>query len=126
MRSRREDPRSFRHAPLTSSWMRRSSTSTIGLRDCLKAVEKSADQPSERAMDDQASSLRAEPASPLPDEARENAVRQDGPNVRHAVRYQMREKLLSIGDDSWIDNADGERVFKVNGKALRARKTLVL
>jgi uncharacterized protein YxjI len=46
-------------------------------------------------------------------------------NVRHAVRYQMREKLLSIGDDSWIDNADGERVFKVNGKALRARKTLV-
>jgi uncharacterized protein YxjI len=41
-----------------------------------------------------------------------------------AVRYQMREKLLSIGDDSWIENADGERVFKVNGKALRVRQTL--
>jgi uncharacterized protein YxjI len=39
-------------------------------------------------------------------------------------RYQMREKLLSIGDDSWIENADGERVFKVNGKALRVRQTL--
>ena len=38
-----------------------------------------------------------------------------------AARYQMREKLLSIGDDSWIDNADGEHVFKVNGKALRVR-----
>ena len=43
-----------------------------------------------------------------------------------AARYQMREKLLSIGDDSWIDNADGEHVFKVNGKALRVRATLVL
>jgi uncharacterized protein YxjI len=42
------------------------------------------------------------------------------------VRYQMREKLLSIGDDSWIENAAGERVFKVNGKALRVRQTLIL
>jgi uncharacterized protein YxjI len=42
-----------------------------------------------------------------------------------AARYQMREKLLSIGDDSWIENAAGERVFKVNGKALRVRKTLI-
>ena len=38
----------------------------------------------------------------------------------------MRQKLLSIGGDSWIENADGEHVFKVNGKALRVRKTLVL
>jgi uncharacterized protein YxjI len=43
-----------------------------------------------------------------------------------AARYQMREKLLSIGDDSWIENAAGEHVFKVNGKALRARQTLIL
>ena len=42
------------------------------------------------------------------------------------ARYQMREKLLSIGDDSWITNADGEHVFKVNGKALRVRRTLIL
>ena len=42
-----------------------------------------------------------------------------------AVRYQMREKLLSIGDDSWIDDEAGEHVFKVNGKALRVRKTLI-
>ena len=41
-----------------------------------------------------------------------------------AVRYQMREKLLSIGDDSWIEDEAGERAFKVNGKALRLRKTL--
>jgi uncharacterized protein YxjI len=42
-----------------------------------------------------------------------------------AVRYQMREKLLSIGDDSWIENAAGEHVFKVNAKALRVRQTLI-
>jgi len=44
----------------------------------------------------------------------------------NAVRYRMREKLLSIGDDSWVEDADGQRVFKVNGKALRVRTTLVL
>ena len=38
----------------------------------------------------------------------------------------MREKLFAIGDDFWIENDDGERVFKVNGKALRIRDTLVL
>jgi uncharacterized protein YxjI len=38
----------------------------------------------------------------------------------------MREKLLSIGDDFWIENGDGERAFKVNGKALRIRSTFIL
>jgi uncharacterized protein YxjI len=38
----------------------------------------------------------------------------------------MREKMFSIGDDFWIENADGERVFKVDGKALRIRDTFVL
>lgn len=43
-----------------------------------------------------------------------------------ADRYQMREKLLSIGDDFWIEDESGRRAFKVDGKALRLRKTLVL
>lgn len=38
----------------------------------------------------------------------------------------MREKLLSIGDDFWIEDEAGEKAFKVNGKALRVRKTFVL
>ena len=42
-----------------------------------------------------------------------------------AIHYQMRQKLVSIGDDFWIQNDRGERVFKVDGKALRLRKTLV-
>jgi len=42
-----------------------------------------------------------------------------------ANRYTMRQKLVSIGDDFWIQNSSGERVFKVDGKALRVRSTLV-
>jgi uncharacterized protein YxjI len=42
-----------------------------------------------------------------------------------ATHYRMREKLVSIGDDYWIENDQGERVFKVDGKALRVRKTLI-
>lgn len=41
-------------------------------------------------------------------------------------RFQMREKLLSIGDDFWIENDQGQRAYKVNGKALRIRDTFVL
>ena len=41
-------------------------------------------------------------------------------------RFLMREKLLSIGDDFWIENDQGERAYKVNGKAFRIRKTFVL
>ena len=42
------------------------------------------------------------------------------------TRYQMREKLFSIGDDFWIETEQGERAFKVDGKALRVRDTFVL
>ena len=42
------------------------------------------------------------------------------------TRYRMREKLFAIGDDYWIENDDGERVFRVDGKALRLRDTLDL
>ncbi len=41
-------------------------------------------------------------------------------------KFVMREKLLSIGDDFWIEDDSGQKVFKVNGKAMRARKTFIL
>jgi uncharacterized protein YxjI len=41
-------------------------------------------------------------------------------------RFLMREKLLAIGDDFWIENDRGERVYKVDGKALRLRQTFVV
>jgi uncharacterized protein YxjI len=40
-------------------------------------------------------------------------------------RYQMVQKMVSIGDDFWIENGRGEKVFKVDGKALRVRQTLI-
>jgi uncharacterized protein YxjI len=42
-----------------------------------------------------------------------------------AVQYQMRQRLVSIGDDFWIETNRGERAFKVDGKALRVRQTLI-
>ena len=41
------------------------------------------------------------------------------------TRYKIRQNLISIGDDFWIENEEGKRVFKVDGKVLRIRKTLV-
>jgi uncharacterized protein YxjI len=40
-------------------------------------------------------------------------------------RYRMVEKLVSFGDDFWIQNDQGQRAFKVDGKALRLRDTLI-
>ena len=44
----------------------------------------------------------------------------DGPT------FQMREKILAIGDDYWIEDADGNKAYKVDGKAARIRETFVL
>jgi uncharacterized protein YxjI len=51
--------------------------------------------------------------------------RQEREFDRVATRYQMRQRLLSIGDDYTIENDRGERVFKLDGKALRIRKTIL-
>jgi uncharacterized protein YxjI len=48
----------------------------------------------------------------------------DGPGA--GSRYQMRQRLLSIGDDYWIEDDQGRRAFHVDGKALRVRQTFVL
>jgi len=52
--------------------------------------------------------------------------RRDGGDEPGPTHYQMREKMFSIGDDYWIENGAGQRVVKVDGKALRVRDTLVL
>ncbi len=43
-----------------------------------------------------------------------------------AVRYKVRQRMVAIGDDFWIEDGDGRRAFKVDGKALRIRKTLLI
>jgi len=40
-----------------------------------------------------------------------------------ATRYQMRQKLVAFGDDFYITNEAGQKVFKVDGKVLRVRDT---
>lgn len=41
-----------------------------------------------------------------------------------ATRYRMRQKLVAFGDDFWIEDENGQRTFKVDGKMLRVRDTL--
>jgi uncharacterized protein YxjI len=41
-------------------------------------------------------------------------------------RFRMQQKLISIGDDYWIEDDDGNRAYKVNGKAARKRETFML
>ena len=41
-----------------------------------------------------------------------------------AERYQMKQRMISFGDDFWIENERGEQCFKVDGKMLRVRDTL--
>lgn len=42
------------------------------------------------------------------------------------MRYQIREKIFSIGDDFWITDEQGNRAFLVDGKALSLRETFEL
>jgi len=42
------------------------------------------------------------------------------------ARYAVQEKIFSIGDDFWITDDGGNRVFLVDGKALRLRQTFEL
>ena len=41
-------------------------------------------------------------------------------------RFQMREQMMSIGDDYWIEDESGKRAYRVDGKAMRLRDTFVL
>ena len=49
-----------------------------------------------------------------------------GPGRREegSSRYRMRQKLVSFGDDYRIENAHGQRVYFVDGKAFRVREHL--
>ncbi|MFJ8161824.1 LURP-one-related/scramblase family protein [Streptomyces sp. NPDC096136] len=42
------------------------------------------------------------------------------------MKYLVRDKMLAIGDDYWIEDEDGRHAFLIDGKALRLRDTLEL
>ena len=42
------------------------------------------------------------------------------------MRYLVRERLFSISDDFWVTDERGDKVFLVDGKALRLHETFEL
>jgi len=60
------------------------------------------------------------------DDRREERREERGPGGGGKHHYQMRENLISIGDDFWIEDESGRRAYKVDGKAVRVRNTLVI
>src|SRR6478736_531739 len=59
------------------------------------------------------------PAGPAPD----GGSAQGGPELDN--RLKIRERLFTFGDDFWVENGRGQRVYLVDGKALRVRDTLL-
>lgn len=56
---------------------------------------------------------------------RKRAARQEAVSGGGPTQYKMREKMVSIGDDFYIEDQNGQRAFYVDGKALRVRDTLI-
>ena len=42
------------------------------------------------------------------------------------VKFLVRERMFDIGDDYWVEDENGDRVFHVDGKVLRIRETFQL
>ncbi|MEV1061590.1 LURP-one-related family protein [Streptomyces sp. NPDC050263] len=42
------------------------------------------------------------------------------------MRFLVRDRLLGIGDDYWIEDDQGDKVYLVDGKAMRLRDTFEL
>ena len=42
------------------------------------------------------------------------------------MKYLVRDRLLGIGDDYWIEDEHGHKAFLVDGKAMRLRDTFEL
>ncbi len=40
--------------------------------------------------------------------------------------YLIRKQLIALGDDFWVEDEHGERVYHVDGKVLRLRDTFVI
>ena len=40
--------------------------------------------------------------------------------------FLIRKKLIALGDDFWVEDSEGEKVFRVDGKVMRLRDTFVI
>lgn len=55
----------------------------------------------------------------------EERRQQHEPLIAAPRRYQVRERLIALGDDYDIKDERGQRVFHIDGKVLRLRHTLL-
>lgn len=72
-----------------------------------------------------AAAQEQQPQQPMNRREQRQSDRQEFGRGGSADRFKMREKMFSIGDDFWIENAGGRRAYKINGKLLRVRDILV-
>jgi len=66
-----------------------------------------------RSRGDPGASTSGDAAQPAPDEQ------------PHGTRFQMRQRLFAFGNDFDVENDRGERVFHIDGQALRQRAALL-
>ncbi|MCI0439727.1 MAG: LURP-one-related family protein [Chloroflexi bacterium] len=48
-----------------------------------------------------------------------------GDEVSRVTQYKMKQRMISLGDDFFIEDQRGRRVFHIDGKMLRLRDTLM-
>ena len=48
--------------------------------------------------------------------ARQGELSEPGAGQTGARRYRLHQKMISIGNDYWIENEQGEKVYKIDGK----------
>lgn len=62
----------------------------------------------------------------LRDRRQERREERRGGDAAAPEVFQIREKLVDIGDDYWVETTGGRRAYKVDGKALRVRDTFTI
>jgi uncharacterized protein YxjI len=67
--------------------------------------------------------FRRQRADPVPVQAEPQGL-EEGLRRSHGKRYRMVARLATFGDDFFIQDDQGDRVFKVDGKVARIRDTL--
>jgi uncharacterized protein YxjI len=66
------------------------------------------------------------PTQPAPATATQPTVSaQTGSAEELGNRFMVRERMVAFGDDFYVENGRGERVYWIDGKALRIRSTLL-
>lgn len=56
----------------------------------------------------------------------QTAFRAGRRGIPRAMRFLVRDRLLGFGDDYWIEDDRGNKVFLIDGKAMRLRDTFEL